>query len=332
MKLLKTHRQEAVLLLILVLGFVLVGLITPSFFSIKTLDTLWHDSALLLTLALAQMLIIMSRGIDLSVASNLALSGMLVALLSQHFPGLPMPVLLLVGAVSGSLLGMVNSFLITGLNLPPIVATLGTMSVFRGLIYVVSEGKWITSKDLPQHVMDFPNARFLGLSTLQWEFLVVLGLFFVVVHHSRFGREIRAYGGNPSASKYVGIPEKPRVFALYVLSGLVSGIVGVLWVARYAIAYTEVAQGFELQVIAACVLGGVSIAGGVGTVIGTMLGSLFLVGLYNALPVVHVSPFWQTALVGLSILVAVVVNQGARKAIGKNILRQTGQNQQAGQV
>lgn len=323
---LKTHRQEVVLFFILLAGFVLVGLITPSFFSFKTLDTIWHDSALLLTLALVQMLIIMSRGIDLSVASNLALSGMLVALLSQHFPQLPIFVLLLVGAVAGSVLGTINALLITGFKLPPIVATLGTMSVFRGLIYVVSEGKWITSKDLPQHVMDFPNQRFLGLTTLQWEFLLVLAVFFLIVHHSRFGREVRAYGGNPSASKYVGISEHHRVFSLYVLSGLVSGMVGVLWVARYAIAYTEVAQGFELQVVAACVLGGVSIAGGVGTVPGTMLGTLFLVGLYNALPVVGISPFWQMALVGLAILVAVVVNQGARKQLGKNILQKAGQS------
>ncbi len=317
----KTYQRELVLLGLLVLSLIAVGIRAPSFISLKTFDAIWQDSSLLILLALAQMPIIMSRGIDLSVAANLALTGMLVGLIGKAAPGLPVVVLIALGAVIGLALGCLNGALINLLELPPIVATLGMLSVYRGMTYVVSGGQWINSNELPPQLVAFPNDRFLGLTGLEWVSLIGVVVAFFVVHQSRFGREVRALGGNPNASKYVGIPTTRRLFALYAISGTVAGIVGVLWVARYALASTEIAVGFELQVVAACVLGGVSIAGGVGSVYGTVLGSIFLVTLYNALPVVNISPFWQTAIVGVAILVAAVVNQGERGRKGKQILR-----------
>jgi rhamnose transport system permease protein len=317
----KTYQRELVLLGLLVLSLIAVGIRAPSFISFKTFDAIWQDSSLLILLALAQMPIIMSRGIDLSVAANLALTGMLVGLIGKAAPGLPVIVLIGLGALIGLALGCLNGALINLLELPPIVATLGMLSVYRGMTYVVSGGQWINSNELPAQLVAFPNDRFLGLTGLEWVSLIGVVIAFFVVHQSRFGREVRALGGNPTASKYVGIPTTRRLFALYAISGTVAGIVGVLWVARYALASTEIAVGFELQVVAACVLGGVSIAGGVGSVYGTVLGSIFLVTLYNALPVVNVSPFLQTAIVGVAILVAAVVNQGEGRRKGKQILR-----------
>jgi rhamnose transport system permease protein len=317
----KTYQRELVLLGLLVLSLIAVGIRAPSFISFKTFDAIWQDSSLLILLALAQMPIIMSRGIDLSVAANLALTGMLVGLIGKVAPGLPVIALIGLGALIGLALGCLNGALINLLELPPIVATLGMLSVYRGMTYVVSGGQWINSNELPAQLVAFPNDRFLGLTGLEWVSLIGVVIAFFVIHQSRFGREVRALGGNPNASKYVGIPTTRRLFALYAISGTVAGIVGVLWVARYALASTEIAVGFELQVVAACVLGGVSIAGGVGSVYGTVLGSIFLVTLYNALPVVNVSPFWQTAIVGVAILVAAVVNQGEGRRKGKQILR-----------
>jgi rhamnose transport system permease protein len=316
------QRRELILLVFLLLGYVLVGLISPSFFSLKAVDAIWHDSVLLLVLALVQMPIIISRGIDLSVAANLALTGMLVALYAKTNLEAPVVLLLFLGMLIGTVLGAVNAFFITILELPPIVATLGTMSVYRGLTYVVSGGQWVNSQEFPPALLEFPNARTLGLTGLEWISLFALLLAWLLWHQSRFGREVRALGGNPTAAKYVGVLERPRLALLYTLAGGVAGFVAVLWVARYAIASTELAIGFELQVVAACVLGGVSIAGGVGSVFGTTLGTLFLVMLYNALPVVNISPFWQTALVGVAILLAAIVNQGSGKRLGKNILRE----------
>ena len=318
----RNYRREWILAAFLLLMFLGVGIISPSFITLKTIDAVWHDSALLIILALVQMPIIISRGIDLSVAANLALTGMLVGLLFKSNPSIPVIYLLLLGVAIGAVLGAINALLITVLELPPIVATLGTMSVYRGMTYVVSGGQWVNSQSFPPALLEFPNARTLGLTGLEWISLFAFGGAWFLWHQSRFGREIRALGNNPSAARYVGILEKPRLAVLYTIAGAAAGFVAVLWVARYAIASTELAIGFELQVVAACVLGGVSIAGGVGTVYGTTLGSLFLVLLYNALPVMKISPFWQTALVGVAILVAAIVNQSAGKRVGKKILRE----------
>jgi rhamnose transport system permease protein len=328
----KTYNRELILLALLVISFIGVGINAPSFLEVKSLDAIWHDSALLIVLALGQMLVIMSRGIDLSVAANIALSGMLVALVGKVLPGLPMIAYLLLGAVFGLILGCINAALINALELPPIVSSLGMMSVFRGLAYFFSGGQWVNSNELPVALVEFPNSRFpnfwfmklefVGPTGLEWVSIIAVIFFYFLIQHSRFGREIRALGGNPNAAKYVGIPEKRRLFSLYALSGTVAGFVGVLWVARYALASTEIANGFELQVVAACVLGGVSIAGGVGSIYGTVLGAVFLVTLYNALPIINVSPFWQTAIVGVAILIAAVVNQSSSRTKGKHILRE----------
>jgi rhamnose transport system permease protein len=318
----KTYNRELILLALLVFSFIGVGIQAPSFLGIKSLDAIWHDSSLLIVLALGQMLVIMSRGIDLSVAANIALSGMLVALVGKVLPGLPMIAYLILGALFGLILGCINAALINALELPPIVSSLGMMSVFRGLAYFFSGGQWVNSNELPVALVEFPNSRFLGLTGLEWVSIFAVIFFYFLIQHSRFGREIRALGGNPNAAKYVGIPEKRRLFSLYALSGTVAGFVGVLWVARYALASTEIANGFELQVVAACVLGGVSIAGGVGSIYGTVLGAVFLVTLYNALPIINVSPFWQTAIVGVAILIAAVVNQSSSRTKGKHILRE----------
>jgi rhamnose transport system permease protein len=322
MSLWRQYRRELILLGLLLAMLVVAGIQQPSFVSPKNLDDLWQDAVLLLILALAQMPVIMARGIDLSVAANIALTGMLVGLLGKAWPGAPVLVLLASGALIGALLGTVNAMLINVFKIPPIVATLGMMSVFRGLTYVVSGGQWINSNELSAALVAFPNSRFLGLTGFEWLSIVAVLLAWLFMHHSRLGREVYALGGNPTAARYVGINEPRIVFTLYTLSGAVAGFVGVLWVARYALASTELASGFELQVVAACVLGGVSIAGGMGSVYGTALGALFLVTLYNALPTVGISPFWQTALIGVTILVAAVVNQGRGRAQGKQILRQ----------
>jgi rhamnose transport system permease protein len=140
------------------------------------------------------------------------------------------------------------------------------------------------------------------------------------MRHTRFGRELYAIGNHPVSARYVGVPIGARLFAVYAISGMVAGLCGYLWVARYAVAFTEIANGFELTVIAACVIGGISIAGGVGSVLGAVLGAMFLGIINNALPIVQISPFWQSAITGAVIVVAVVVNAREGKRSGKQIL------------
>jgi rhamnose transport system permease protein len=291
-----------------VLLVVAVGLRAPVFLSAGSLANLVTDSTLLVMLALTQMLVIVTRGVDLSVASNLALSGMVAAMLGAHYPGLPLALIMLAAVAVGLALGLVNGWLIGFLELPPIVVTLGTMSVYRGAVFVLSGGAWVSAHQMPPHFIAFPLDRLLGLPHLVWIAAATLALMAWIARSTRFGRDLYAIGNAPQCAGYIGIPSHRRLLGTYALSGAVAGLCGYLWVARYAVAYTEIAYGFEFTVIAACVIGGVSIGGGVGTVLGATLGALFLTVISNALPVLQVSPFWQSALTGLVILVAVLIN------------------------
>jgi rhamnose transport system permease protein len=313
-------RRETLLACSIVVLVLLVGLRAPVFVSPASLANLLTDSTLLVMLALTQMLVIVTRGVDLSVASNLALSGMMAALLASRHPQLPLVAIMLAAAAIGLALGLVNGWLIGWLELPPIVVTLGTMSVYRGLVFVLSGGAWVSSHQMPQHFIAFPLTRLLGITHLVWIAAAVVLAAWFVTRHSRFGRDLYAIGNAPSCARYVGIPMARRLLWAYGLSGLMAGLCGYLWVARYAVAYTEIAYGFEFTVIAACVIGGISIAGGTGTVPGAVLGALFLAVIGNALPVVQVSPFWQSALTGIVILAAVLINARDGKHAGRQIL------------
>jgi rhamnose transport system permease protein len=312
--------REVQLALILAVLVAVIGLRAPVFLTGKSIDSLFTDTAILAMMALAQMLVILTRGIDLSVAANLALCGMSVALIGEKAPGVPVGVLIAAAMGIGAALGAINGALIGFLRLPPIVVTLGAMSVFRGSIFVLSGGAWVSSHQMTPAFIGFPLDRLLVLTNLVWIAAIAVGLAWFVTRHTRFGRELYAIGNHPVSAAYVGIPIRRRLFAVYAISGAVAGLCGYLWVARYAVAFTEIANGFELNVIAACVIGGISIAGGVGSVLGAVLGAFFLGVIGNALPLVNISPFWQSAITGAVIVVAVAFNAREGQRAGKQIL------------
>lgn len=313
-------QREAMLALLVLVLIALVGLRAPVFLSLSSLSNLLTDSTLLIMLALTQMFVIITRGIDLSVASNLALSGMMSALLAVKFPELPLPFIILSALSIGLLLGLINGWLIGYLELPAIVVTLGTMSVYRGLVFVLSGGAWVSSHQMPAAFIAFPLTHSLGFTHLVWIALCAILLTWYLARYSRFGRDLYAIGNQPHAARTIGISSARRLLWAYGLSGMMAGLCGYLWVARYAVAYTEIAYGFEFTVIAACVIGGISIAGGVGTVAGAVLGAMFLAVINNALPIVKISPFWQSALTGFVILTAVLINARGNKNHGRQIL------------
>ncbi|MFZ6639283.1 ABC transporter permease [Undibacterium sp. TC4M20W] len=319
-RLMYLQQREVLLGLMIVSLIVLVGLRAPVFLSASSLANLLTDSTLLIMLAVTQMFVIITRGIDLSVASNLALSGMMSALLASKFPDLPLLLIILVAIAIGLGLGLINGYLIGYLGLPPIVVTLGTMSVYRGLVFVLSGGAWVSSHQMPAGFIAFPLSQLLGITYLVWIAAVVIAVMWYLARYTHFGRDLYAIGNQPNAANYIGIPTPRRLFWTYGLSGLMAGLCGYLWVARYAVAYTEIAYGFEFTVIAACVIGGINIAGGAGTVSGAVLGSLFLAVINNALPIMKISPFWQSALTGVVILTAVMINARSNKKSSRQIL------------
>jgi rhamnose transport system permease protein len=301
-------RRDASLALIIAALFAAIAWRAPVFASSGNLDTVLNDGAILTIMALAQMHALVARGVDLSVGAVMALSGMLAALLSRVNPELPAALAIGVAMGSGLLLGATNGALIAGLGMPPIVVTLGSMSIYRGLVFVISDGAWVNAHELGPSFLAFPHQRLAGLTRLTWIALLVVGASYLLLYHRRAGRELYALGDNPAAARYMGIDVARRELSVYAITGTLAGLCGYLWVARYAVAYTETALGFEMQTIAACVIGGVSIRGGRGGVVGCLLGAAFLVVLFNALPVVDVSPFWQMAISGVAILAAVVLN------------------------
>lgn len=316
------RHREALLGGLILLLLVLVGLRAPGFLSPASLAEVLNDTAILVILALGQMLVILTRSIDLSVAANLALTGMIVALLSTVYPDLPVVFTLLLAMLAGLGMGIFNGLLIWKAGVPPIVVTLGTLSIYRGLIFLLSDGEWVNSHEMSENFLGFPRLELLGLSTLVWVAALVALLSWLLLNHSKFGREIYAAGGNPNAAVYAGISVGRIQFLVFCLSGMLAGLCGYLWVARYAVAYVEIALGFELQVVAACVIGGISIAGGIGSVVGCVLGALFLGVIKNALPIIDISPFWQMGISGAVIVAAVVINSRSEKRKGRLILRE----------
>jgi rhamnose transport system permease protein len=313
-------RREWLLLAIIAAIGLAVGLRAPVFLTWRNALDIGNDSAILAILVMGQMLVLLTRGIDLSVASNLALTGMLCALAGKAWPGIPLVALIAMACTIGAGLGFINGWLIMRFSLPSIVVTLGTLSLYRGAVFVSSGGAWVSDQDIHPLIKGLPRESFLGLPMLIWFAAAVVLLALYLLHWRKEGRDLYAFGGNPSAALYAGIPVARRQVMAYTFSGLLAGLAGLLWVGRYSIAFSELAAGYELTVVAACVIGGVSIGGGVGTISGAVLGVLFIGVVNGALPVIQVSPFWQQAIAGAVILISVVLNASADRKQGRQIL------------
>jgi rhamnose transport system permease protein len=317
-KLSDTTRRDLAFAVLTLALFIAVTFVFPGFAAPRNVAELLDDTSILIMLALGQMLVILVRGIDLSVAANLALCGMLAAQLNRAYPdGGPVAVLAL-SLASGALLGAFNGILVWKLRLPPIVVTLGTMSVYRGSIYLLSHGAWVNENEMSAAFVAFPRHEFLGLTTLTWLAVALAAAFMLLLPRLRMARDLYAAGGNPEAAAYSGIDAGRVQFLAYTVCGAIAGVCGYLWVARFAVAYTDIALGFELQVIAACLIGGVAIAGGIGSALGVVLGCLFIGIIRSSLPLVGISAFWQMFINGAVILIAVLLS--ARKRIVKRAI------------
>ena len=314
------HR-EALLAAVILLMIAAIGSRVPSFVSPGNLVEIFNDTAILIILALGQMMVLLTKGIDLSMAANLALTGMIVALLNFQHPELPVWALMLLATACGLVMGMVNGLLVWKLGIPAIVVTLGTMSIYRGIIFLLSNGGWINSHQMSDSFLALPRFALLGLPVLSWCAIAAVIVVSYFLRFSRTGRALYTAGGNATAAYYTGINAGKMQFISFCLSGALAGFCGYLWISRFAVAYVDVANGFELQVVAACGIGGISTMGGIGRVLGCLCGALFLGVINNALPVIGISPFWQMAISGAVIVIAVLLNERSNKHKGRLILR-----------
>jgi rhamnose transport system ATP-binding protein len=297
-----------------------IMLINPRMLSAANLTALSMDAALLVIVAIAQMLVVITRNIDLSVASVIGLAAYAAASTLHAHPEIGVGGATLLSCGVGLICGLTNGLIVTKGHVPAIVATLGTMSVFRGANSLWAGGKQISADQVPQAWLDLTSTRVLGVPAVV---LIALAALVVVGLALRFlpaGRELFAIGSNPDGAKLIGIPVASRVLAAFAIAGLMAGFDGGLWASRYATIDARVATGFELTVIAAVVVGGVAIRGGAGTLVGVALGALTLLVIRNGLTLVRVDPLWLEGVYGLIILVAVSIDAlvGRRSRKGRH--------------
>ena len=300
-------REVGILLFILVLA-ALVSLRSPAFLTPSNFNNILLNIAILVIVALAQTMVIITRGIDLSVGSMIGLTAMMVAFTVVAFPGLPAPLAIVLGLALGAVLGSFNGLIVARGGVPPIIATLGTLSIYRGLIFLYSGGTWITADKMPPGFREIAKGTPLGVPNLILFAVVVVAAVYYFLKYTRTGRDIYTVGSNPDAARFAGIPRERVVFLVFTISGLLCGLAGVLWASRFEAAQTNTAMGFELQTVAAPVVGGVNIFGGSGSVLGVVLGAFLLGIINNALTLIGISPFWQLAVQGLLILLAVITD------------------------
>lgn len=308
----KTFRELG-LVVFLVILCVLFQALNPSFFSGQNISDMLRNASLLAILAMGMMMVMITGGIDLSIGAVVALTGMVAALTIMNNPEVGPVVAILIGMAIGLGCGAINGLLVAKGHIIAIIATLGMMNVFRGLTYIVSNSSWVSAHQMSDDFKAIATSGIGPINTLIIIAIIVVLICWYFLGYSRTGRYIYAVGSNPASATVTGIKKDRILILAYSVMGLLSGLVGVLWVSKFASAQGDTATGYEMNVIASCVLGGVSVSGGTGKVGGVILGVLLLGILQNALPLINVSTFWEDFIQGCIILGAVLMNVSVKR-------------------
>jgi len=307
----RAREITAFVLLLLVWG--IAGMKEPRFLQPSNLNSVLLWMPLITVVAMGQMLVIVIRGIDVSVGSIIGFSGIVLGMVLRASPHAPVPLLLLVGLAVGVLWGIVNGVLVAYAKIAPVIVTIGGLSAIRGAAFILSQGKQVDSTVIPDSLTALAQGGIhLGPVLVSWLLviaLVVATLTAGFLHWTRLGRNIFALGSNPSAAHLRGILVPRTTLICFAASGAVAGLAGVLYAARFGFVNPGTAgQGFELNVIAAVAIGGVQMSGGRGSVLGVLLGCLLLSTINVALSVLGIDANWQLLTYGLIILIALLAD------------------------
>jgi rhamnose transport system permease protein len=296
-------------------AFALVALVAttyavnPAFLSAQGVKDLLLNATILMILAAGQTLVLVTENVDLSVGSMLGLTAYTVGVLFATVPGIPIIAVFAIAILVGGVLGAINGLLVSVAKVPALVITLGTLYIYRGVNNAWAGGKQYFAGDRPQAFGDLSVQTVLGIPLITLIALAILAVVAVYLNGARSGRDLYAIGSDSDAAKLYGIPVTKRIFSVFVANGLLAGLAGVLYASRFNSVGATTGDGMELQVVAAAVVGGVAIAGGVGTVVGAALGGLLLTTITSSLTAMRVDKFWQQAVVGALILSAVVIDR-----------------------
>lgn len=289
------------ILLVAVLLAIVLSFLSPFFMTVGNMTNLSKQVSIVAILAAGQAVVIISGGIDLSVGSVLALSAVVIGALIQV--DVDPFFATLAGLATGTLAGLVNGIVITRGNIPPFIATLGMLGIARGLALVITKG--VSYQVLVPFFLYIGNAKFLGLPIPLYFVVVAYIVVAVMLHMTVFGRHVYAIGGDERVARLEGIPVDRQKVKIYMLSGFLAALAAVVMTGRLAATPPSVAQGIELQAIAAVIIGGVSFVGGRGIVLTALIGALIMAMITNGLNILGISSFYQQVLIGFVIIAAV---------------------------
>ena len=314
--------RELGLLAVLLCIIIVVGIQAPRFLSLDNFTQILLSVAIIAIVAVGETLVILARNVDLSVGSMVGVTAFVTAYFFKELPQINLLLGILLGCGLGLLLGVINGWIVSYGRVPSIVATLGTLYVYRGLVFVIASNttSQVNASDVPTDYLALATTQILGIPALILIAAVIAIIVGYFLHASRSGRQLYAVGSNPDAADMIGIRSQRLIFWAFAASGLLCGLAGVLWGARYATVDATNATGLELQVIAAVVVGGVNIFGGSGTIFGAVLGAIVLGTLQNALNILNISQFWLQAIYGAAIIGAVVLDAFITRWLRRTIL------------
>lgn len=292
--------KESAIFLALLIIMAVITYVAPKFLSASNLFLISRQISFVAIVAFGELFVILTGGIDLSVGSLMALAGMAAAFAMNA--GISVPESVAIGLLVGLAMGAVNGALIAYVNIPPFIVTLGMLSTASGLVLGITKGWPITN--IPASFLPVAQGAFLRLPIPLWiaAGLAVVG--HIVLTYTSFGRRTYAIGGNEQATFLSGINVKRIKFILYMISALGASIAGIILVARFNSAQADTGRGWELDAIAAAVIGGTSLAGGSGSILGVVIGACIMGVIRNGLVLMRVSSYWQTAIIGIIIVLA----------------------------
>jgi len=303
------RRRESAILLALIVIIAVTGSVEPNFIAGSNLYLLSRQISFVAIVALGELFVILHGGIDLSVGSLMALAGMVAAYCMKA--GIDPSLAVLIGIAAGLAMGAVNGALISFGGIPPFIVTLGMLSFASGVVLGITKGWPIT--EIPPSFLPIAQGSFLGVPVPVWITLVLAAFAHVALTYTAFGRRTFALGGNEQATFLSGINVRKIKFALYMISAGCASLAGIVLVARFNSAQADTGKGWELDAIAAVVIGGASLSGGAGSVLGVVIGACIMGVIKNALVLMRVSSYWQTAIIGVIIVLAAVLDRAKRR-------------------
>jgi rhamnose transport system permease protein len=279
-----------------------------NFMTVGNWQDIATDVALVAVLAVGQTMVVLTRNIDLSVGSIVGLTAYLSSNTLADHHGIPIVVIALMAMGIGLGLGIVNGLLVTVGRIPAIIATIGTLAIFRGILFEVTGGQNVLAFELPESFLDLAARKPLGLPTLAWIAVGIAVVGAAVLRWAPWGRDFYAVGSNPEAARYAGIPVGRRVLTAFMISGALAGLGGFMFAARFASVDAVAGTNLELDAVTAVVIGGVNVFGGSGTVLGAVLGAVLVATIQDGFTLLKLSEFWKIFFNGTAIVVAVTID------------------------